>query len=301
MNELLCFNQKWNILDIVYTNSNTTIYKASRINSSFIDEVSIVVILLKDKSKKELIALSKLYEIEIEKMISMKSASNIVSIDDYEIINNKRKKQIEVYIRCNSIQSITKLDTISTDSIWNLGISLCNIVSNANMVGINNLCIKYDKLFVTKFHDFEISTINIENNYSDNIVEIGFVLFQLFNGGKEYSGSFERPIYSTVDESNFIKEILNKKISTIKELKDKLLVLKNNNEDRIIKLDNNIVEDDLDSSYLDSTMSIFDDKSISKKDESYYDMTQSIFSSQSNDEDDSYLDSTKSIFDSKKE
>ena len=303
MHELLCFNQKWNILDIIYNNNNTIIYKVSRPNNSFYNELSIIVITLNNINKKELKALTKLYEKEIEKMISLKSSSNIISIDDYEIKKNKKNKQLKIYIRCNYIESINKLESIESKDIFDIAIAICNTIINANKIGINNISIKYENIFITKFNDYEISTINIEQDDKDNIKEIGEILYQFFNGGKILNNINEKPIYSTTEEYFLIKELLNKRISIIEECKKNLILLKNNSNNRIIPLDNKeVLNNDKELIDYDSTMSVFDINSKKEKDGTYYDMTQSVFDNVNNKiKNDDYYDKTMSIFDSNKE
>ena len=109
MIEETCFNETWKLIEKTNHQDNYELFKAERIKSNFKDIASIIKIQLEGKKYNEINKKTEYLEKEILKMMRLKSSSNVVSIDDYEIIKKKLKKKININIRCNYIESIDNL------------------------------------------------------------------------------------------------------------------------------------------------------------------------------------------------
>ena len=300
MIEETCFNETWKLTEKINHQDYYELYKAERIKSNFKDIASIIKIQLEGKKYNEINKKAEYLEKEILKMMRLKSSSNVVSIDDYEIIKKKLKKKININIRCNYIESIDNLENISSKKILEIGLSCLDAIINAKELGTEDILISMNQIYQTKFQEFELITINFNEEKKNNIIEIGKLLYKLFNGNKDKEND-NIPKYATEEESKIINLFFLKESLSEEELKIELTKLKSNIEDRLCPLKIDEKEEKEEEQLLfDQTLSILDNKK-QEKDESYFDKTLSILDSkQIEEEEEDQYDKTVSIYSSNK-
>ena len=157
-----------------------------------------------------------------------------------------------------------------------------------------------NQIYQTKFQEFELITINFNEEKKNNIIEIGKLLYKLFNGNKDKEND-NIPKYATEEESKIINLFFLKESLSEEELKIELTKLKSNIEDRLCPLKIDEKEESEEEQLLfDQTLSILDNKK-QEKDESYFDKTLSILDSkQIEEEEEDQYDKTVSIYSSNK-
>jgi len=101
---------------------------------------------------------------EVSFMESCKDDSNIVSVQDYKVVEAKDKPYYEIYIR---MELLTPLNTYLCDKtltereVIKLGIDICNALSVCERKSIIHRDIKPENIFVNEFGDFKLGDFGI--------------------------------------------------------------------------------------------------------------------------------------------
>lgn len=153
---------------------------------------------------------------EIKIMESLKSAQNIVSIEDYHYVEHKEEIGWTIYIRMELLTSLTKYiaehGQLEQEEVLKLGIDMCAALSNCERRQIIHRDIKPSNIFINEFGDYKIGDFGeakqLEKTQGamsqkgtsmymapeifrmekyDKTVDIyalGIVLYRLLNGGR---------------------------------------------------------------------------------------------------------------------
>jgi beta-lactam-binding protein with PASTA domain/serine/threonine protein kinase len=155
------------------------------------------------------------WQSEIEMLESLKSAPNIMVVEDYEIIEHEDKIQWDIYIRMELLTPFTKriqTSSFKTTDALKLGIDLCRALEYCSARNIIHRDIKPENIFVSSFGDYKLgdfgiarqlektnSSLSKKGTYmymapevyrgdqydaSVDIYSLGLVLYKLFNNNR---------------------------------------------------------------------------------------------------------------------
>jgi serine/threonine protein kinase len=155
------------------------------------------------------------WQSEIEMLESLKSAPNVMVVEDYEIIEHPDKIQWDIYIRMELLIPFTKrmqTGSFYTSDALKLGIDLCRALEYCSVRNIMHRDIKPENIFVSSFGDYKLGDFGIarqlektnsslskkgtymymapevyrgeQYNASVDIYSLGLVLYKLFNNNR---------------------------------------------------------------------------------------------------------------------
>ena len=109
---------------------------------------------------------------EIRLMEKLKAASNIVSIDDFEVVENTNDIGWTIYIRMElltNIQDYFKDKTIQVNEIVKLGIDICSALEHCHSSAIVHRDIKPGNIFVSTFGDFKLGDFGVSREIEKSV------------------------------------------------------------------------------------------------------------------------------------
>ena len=136
---------------------------------------------------------------EIKIMEELKSANNIVSIEDYEIVSNEEKCEYKILIRMELLQDLhtyLNVNTLSTEETVRLGMDICNALISCHSVNVIHRDIKIGNIFINKFGNFKLGDFGIAKqmeHLTQGMSHKGTNLYmapEVFNG-REYDCSVD--------------------------------------------------------------------------------------------------------------
>ena len=102
---------------------------------------------------------------EIQILTSLKTAGNIVSIEDYKIVRHEDGVRWSVYIRMELLESLTaylsRVNTISEREVAQLGVDLCSALECCEQNHIIHRDIKPDNIFRNQYGTFKLGDFGI--------------------------------------------------------------------------------------------------------------------------------------------
>jgi beta-lactam-binding protein with PASTA domain/serine/threonine protein kinase len=104
------------------------------------------------------------WQSEIEMLESLKSAPNVMVVEDYEIIEHPDKIQWDIYIRMELLIPFTKrmqTGSFYTSDALKLGIDLCRALEYCSVRNIMHRDIKPENIFVSSFGDYKLGDFGI--------------------------------------------------------------------------------------------------------------------------------------------
>lgn len=152
---------------------------------------------------------------EISVMESLKTANNIVAIEDYEVVEKKDEFGWIILIRMELLQNLgeyLEMHTMTEKDVMRLGIDICNALSSCEKENIIHRDIKIDNVFINTFGAYKLGDFGISkqlektssamsqkgtNMYmapeiyrgevygsSVDIYSLGIMLYRILNGGR---------------------------------------------------------------------------------------------------------------------
>lgn len=152
---------------------------------------------------------------EIQIMESLKSANNIVGIEDYQVIPHEGVIGWDIYIRMELLTDLgtyLQSHTISEQEVLSLGIDICRALTACNRVNIIHRDIKIDNVFINQFGSFKLGDFGISKqlektrsavsqkgtnmymapevfkgesyNHTVDIYSLGILMYRLLNNGR---------------------------------------------------------------------------------------------------------------------
>lgn len=170
----------WELQGLIGKGGYGKVYKAVKTDHNLITEAAIKIISV-PQNESELEALhyeglddkaSKTYfsEIvddfinEIKLMESMKGISNIVSVEDFKVVDRKDRIGWDIYIRMELLTPFSKYiekHTLSEEEILKLGIDICTALEICSKQNIIHRDIKPENIFISRFGDFKVGDFGI--------------------------------------------------------------------------------------------------------------------------------------------
>lgn len=139
---------------------------------------------------------------EIRLMDSLKGTTNIVSIEDFKIIEKKEEIGWDVLIRMELLDDLNvyfENKSGSVEDIIKVGIDICNALECCSKANIIHRDIKPENIFVNKFGDFKLGDFGIAREYSQTRADMSmrgtpyYIAPEIYEG-KEYDSTVD--IYS---------------------------------------------------------------------------------------------------------
>lgn len=222
---------KWETVELLGKGAFGAVYKARRVDSANTSYSAIKIIHIpqdgsevKDlqRSGMDMDSIHLYYEEliknlshEIQIMESLKTAVNIVAIEDYQIVEHKEDVKWDIFIRMELLEdlgSFIEKTPLNKELIAKIGIDICNALRACEKVNIIHRDIKIDNVFYNGFDSFKLGDFGISkqlektqsalskkgtNMYMapeifrgkgyDKTVDIyalGIMLYRLLNGGR---------------------------------------------------------------------------------------------------------------------
>lgn len=101
---------------------------------------------------------------EIKMMLMLKGASNIVSVENYKIVEKKDTIGWDIYIRMEFLTSFIKFSAgleFKEPSVKRFGLDLCNALEICSRKGIIHRDIKPDNIFVDDYGNYKIGDFGV--------------------------------------------------------------------------------------------------------------------------------------------
>ena len=101
---------------------------------------------------------------EIRMMETLKSATNIVTIEDFEVVENKEGVGWTIYIRMELLTNITNHfanQSCQISDVVKLGIDICSALEHCHHLNIIHRDIKPDNIFISKFGDYKLGDFGV--------------------------------------------------------------------------------------------------------------------------------------------
>ena len=101
---------------------------------------------------------------EIKLMESMKGVSNVVSVEDFKVIEHEDSIGWDIFIRMELLTPFPKYiegKTLTEDEIIKLGCDVCTALEFCSKLNIIHRDIKPDNIFVSRFGDFKVGDFGV--------------------------------------------------------------------------------------------------------------------------------------------
>ena len=101
---------------------------------------------------------------EIQIMESLKSATNVVAIEDYEVISKEDQISWDIYIRMELVQDLGSFLTergMTRQQILRMGIDICQALIACEKANVIHRDIKVDNVFFNGFDSFKLGDFGI--------------------------------------------------------------------------------------------------------------------------------------------
>lgn len=180
---------------------------------------------------------------EIQIMEDLKTATNIVTIEDYEVLSKEGEIGWDIYIRMELLKNLSSYKKELTEQdVIKMGMDICDALSACEKVGVIHRDIKIDNIFVNEFDSFKLGDFGISkrleqtrlaltqkgtNKYiapevfqgkaydkTVDIYSLGITMYRLLNGGRfpfEPSPD-QKIIYGDDEQRAFIRRLSGEKI-----------------------------------------------------------------------------------------
>jgi serine/threonine-protein kinase len=231
MNENLGYWGEWELIELIGEGSFGKVYKARKrmLDKYHYTAVKIVSIPQNDQQLRNERANGmteeSLYEYfhsivqewhsEIELLETLKGVTNIVSIEDYQIVQHQEEIRWDIFIRMELLTQFNEFaftKKLFTKDILKLGIDICRALEYCHKIKVIHRDIKPENIFVSKFGDFKLGDFGIARqlerttttmskkgtnmymapevyrgdhyDFTVDIYSLGLVLYRLFNNNK---------------------------------------------------------------------------------------------------------------------
>lgn len=222
---------KWETVELLGKGAFGAVYKARRVDSANTSYSAIKIIHIpqdgsevKDlqRSGMDMDSIHLYYEEliknlshEIQIMESLKTAVNIVAIEDYQIVEHKEDVKWDIFIRMELLEdlgSFIEKTPLNKELITKIGIDICNALRACEKVNIIHRDIKIDNVFYNGFDSFKLGDFGISKQLEEtqsalskkgtnmymapeifrgkgydktvDIYALGIMLYRLLNGGR---------------------------------------------------------------------------------------------------------------------
>ena len=179
---------EWNVVEQIGKGSFGEVYKVMREGHGFTDYAAVKVITIPQNASElnslradghdEISARSYFEGIvtdfvnEIKLMVSMKGAANIVSVEDYKVVEKTGEIGWDIYIRMELLTSFIDYSTgkkLSQDEVIKLGQDICSALELCSRSKIIHGDIKPENIFVSSLGEFKLGDIGISRVLEKNI------------------------------------------------------------------------------------------------------------------------------------
>ena len=171
---------EWTLIDKIGEGSYGCVYKASRQVGSdvFYSAIKIINIPNEESEKNEMMrvlsgaeAVKAYYKDivdgyirEIRAMEKLKGITNIVSIQDYEVVSDSEKLKWIIYIRMELLSPFTQYQVthkMDEEEVIRLGVDICNALEYCEKINVIHRDIKPDNIFVSELGNFKLGDFGI--------------------------------------------------------------------------------------------------------------------------------------------
>ena len=129
---------------------------------------------------------------EISLMESLKAATNVVTIDDYKIIEKKDSVGWVLFIRMELLTNLNvyrKSHVMSVKEVFKLGFDICSALEACQKKGIVHRDIKPSNILVSEFGDFKLGDFGISRNLTHTMSGLSRKGTELYMAPEVYRGN----------------------------------------------------------------------------------------------------------------
>ena len=187
---------------------------------------------------------------EVPLMEHLKSASNIVAIEDYYVLENEKEFGWKIYIRMELLTNLydyIRSHDFDKKMILKMGIDICNALEYCHSQNIVHGDIKPDNIFITKFNDFKLGDFGVSKtvermnatmsqkgtksymapemirlskyNHTVDLYALGLTMYELFNRGRmPFLPPYPATFFSFNREETMIRRITGEEFPDIEGL-----------------------------------------------------------------------------------
>ncbi len=140
---------------------------------------------------------------EIQLMVSLKGNQNVVSVEDYKVVQNTEKIGWTIYLRMELLTSFNEYmkDRVLTEpEIIQVGIDICNALEFCHKMNILHRDIKLDNIFISSAGTYKLGDFGIARKLEKATAGLSqkgtynYMAPEIYHGNKEYD--FRSDIYS---------------------------------------------------------------------------------------------------------
>jgi serine/threonine-protein kinase len=171
---------EWSVVEKIGEGSFGKVYKVVREDSGFYSAVKVISIPKSSNEHEENLANGIVYDAtssrtyyegivadfrrEIKMMVDMKSAANIVSIEDYREVERSDSIGWDIFIRMELLKSFkeyTANKELTEEEAINFGQAICSALEACASKGIIHRDIKPENIFITPFGEYKVGDFGI--------------------------------------------------------------------------------------------------------------------------------------------